>query len=57
MEESVFGFFYCQHLSIGEWFEEIVEVGVDEAQGHAGGEQVQLIVYGEVQFPWKGHEA
>ena len=56
VEQSVFAFLYGQHLLIVEWFEEIVEVGVDEAKGHAGGEEVELVDDGEVQLPWKGHE-
>lgn len=31
-------------------------MGVDEAQGHAGRKQVEVIDDGEVELPWEGHE-
>lgn len=31
-------------------------MGVDEAEGHAGGEEVEVVDYGEVQLSRKGYE-
>lgn len=55
VEKSVFALLYGQHLLIIEWFEKVVEIGVDEAEGHAGREKIELIDNGEVEFLWKGH--
>lgn len=56
VEKSVVAFLYGQHVLIAEWFEKLVEVGVDEAEGHAGGKEVELIDYESVQLHRKGHE-
>lgn len=56
VEQSVVAFLCGEHFWIAEWFDKVVEVGVDEAKGHAGGKWLELIDDGEVQLPWKGHE-
>ena len=56
VEKSVVASLYGQHFLIAEWFEKVVEVGVDEAEGHAGGKEVELIDYESVQLHRKGHK-
>lgn len=47
VEDGVVAFLYGQHFLIAEWFEKIVKVGADEAEGHARGKELKLIDYGD----------
>ena len=56
VEKGVVALLYGQHLLIGEWVDKVVEMGVDEAEGHAAGEEVEVANDGEVEFDWEGGE-